>query len=414
MKNTIFANESLARVKLVAFKCVVFFVTLASVMSNSRAEPSNSGGWNLEELRRVPKTFSTEKYTECQVPGVKALLYESVPFRGKPTKVFAYYSAPSGPVPPGGWPAVVLVHGGKGTAYPDFVKVWNSWGYAAISMDRYGKLPPVKDGAMISKELKDRQNVDDGWTEDESSTHRDETWHYHSVAQILLAHSLIRSFPEVNPEKIGVVGASWGGVHASIAAAVDGRFKFAAIVYSAVFEKVETKMEWWDPGKFLSSIRIPTLWVKGTTDANFPSRNWQHAVNLCGGGPVSSLVVGLGHADNGQIYPINRRFADSIIKGGTPLPKVGKIEQSGKLVSASVASVDPIVHAELCYTCDVGSDPKQVWKTLPASMSDGHVSAELPAGTTYFFINVFDAPAVAGQQAWPSSSEYLPAQSGKN
>jgi dienelactone hydrolase len=387
-------------VKLNACKLGIFAAVLATGVLVFLAEPSDPEIWNLEGLQRVPRTFSAGKYTEYQVPGVQMLLYESIPFRGKPTKVFAYYSSPSGPVPPGGWPAVVLVHGGGGTAYADYVKKWNSWGYAAISMDCYGKLP------LLKMKQEKRPNLDDGWTEDKSSSRRDETWHYHSVAQIVLAHSLIRSFPEVNPEKIGVVGASWGGVHASIAAAVDSRFKFAVMVYSSIFDWI-TPQQWWDPGKFIPSIRVPTLWVKGTTDANFPSKCWQRAVNICGGKPFSSLVVGLGHGDNGLLYPINRRFADSIIKDGAHLPKVGKIERRGKLVSVFVASVRPIFKAELCYTCDAAPDTKQVWKALPALIKGNEVSAELPDGATFFFINVFDEPTIAAEQEWPSSSEYL-------
>ncbi|MFA5330279.1 MAG: acetylxylan esterase [Prolixibacteraceae bacterium] len=364
--------------------------------------------WNLDELYRIPNTFSAEKYTEYKVSGVRALLYESVPFGGKPTKVFAYYSAPSGSIPQGGWPAVVLVHGGDGTAYANYVKMWNSWGYAAISMDLYGNLP------LLSVKWKERPHLDGGWTMGENFTNRDESWQFHSIAQIVLAHSLLRSFPEVNPEKTGVVGTSWGGVHASVVAAIDSRFKFAVIVYSSVFETSETKMRWWDPGRFIASIRIPTLWVKGTTDIHFTNRNWQYSVNICGNSPISSLVVGLGHSDNGQIYSLNRRFADQIIKGVEPLPKVGKIERQGKRVSASVISARRIIKAELCYTCDVGPDPRQIWKTLPALFEDGKVSAELPDGVTFYFLNVFDEPVFSGEQEWPVSSEFIPYKSEKN
>lgn len=388
-------------------KLVLFAVTMAAWMSVSLAGESDNI-WNLDELRRTPKTFAAEKYPEFQVPGIRSLLYESVPFRGKPAKVFAYYSAPAGPVPAGGWPAVVLVHGGGGTAYYYYVKIWNSWGYAAISMDLYGKLPLLKDSAMKYVGVPGRPNVEDGWPADKVSATavQNETRHYHAVAQTILAHSLIRSFPEINPEKIGIVGTSWGGVHASIAAAIDGRFKFAAIIYSSVFETAGSRMQWWDSGRFVPSIKIPTLWVKGTGDVNFSSRNWQHAINICGGGPVSSLVVGLGHGDNGQIYAINRRFADSIIKG-TPLPKVGKFESSGKHVKVAVDSASSILKAELCYTCDAGPDVKQTWKTLPAAVDGKQVSAELPDGVTFYFINVYDEPAVAGKPEWPSSSEYV-------
>lgn len=364
-----------------------------------------SGIWNLEELYRVPKTFSTEKYTAFQVSGVNAVLYESVPFLGKPTKVFAYCNVPAGPVPPGGWPAVVLVHGGDGTAYANFVKMWNSWGYAAISMDLYGNLP------LLSVKWKERPHLEEGWAMGENFTNRDESWQYHSIAQIVLAHSLIRSLPGVNPEKTGVVGTSWGGVHASIAAALDNRFKFAVVVYSSVFETTVTKMRWWDPGRFIASIKIPTLWVKGTTDIHFTNQNWQYSVNTCGNSPVSSLVVGLGHSDNGQIYAINRRFADHVVKDGQQLPKIGKIECQGKVVSASVTSVRPVLRAELCYTCDSGPDSRQIWKKLPALVENGKVSADLPDGVTYYFLNVFDEPIIAGEQEWPVSSEYVPFKS---
>ena len=355
-------------------KLGILAVTLAAWMSVSLAAQSV---WDIDKLHCAPKVFPAEQYKEFQVSGIRSLLYEGVPFRGKPTKVFAYYSTPPGPVPAGGWPAVVLVHGGGGTAYYYYVKIWNSWGYAAISMDLYGKLPRLKDSAMKYVGAPGRPNVEDGWPADKASAAvQNETRHYHAVAQTILAHSLIRSFPEINPEKIGIVGTSWGGVHASIAAAIDGRFKFAAIIYSSVFETVESRMQWWDSGRFVPSIKIPTLWVKGTGDANFSSRNWQHEINICGGGPVSSLVVGLGHGDNGQIYSINCRFADSIIKGAPPLPKVGKIESSGKQVKVAVDSASPILKAELCYTCDVGPDVKQTWKTLPAAVDGKQVSAE--------------------------------------
>jgi dienelactone hydrolase len=380
--------------------CIV--ASFLSFSQEKRDTIAGTGIWNLDELYRVPITFSAEKYSAYQVPGVNALLYESVPFLGKPTKVFAYYSLPSGPVPPGGWPAVVLVHGGGGTAFADFVKIWNSWGYAAISMDLYGNLP------HLSVKWEERPHLDGGWTMGENFTNRDESWQYHSIAQIVLAHSLIRSLPGVNPEKTGVVGASWGGVHASIAAAIDSRFKFGVIIYSSVFETSEAKMRWWDPGRFIASIRIPTLWVKGTTDIHFTNQNWQYSVNICGNSPVSSLVVGLKHGEKGQIYSINRRFADHVVKDGEPLPAIGKTECHGKLVSASVNAARPILKAELCYTCDTGPDPRQIWKTLPALFKDGKVSAELPDGVTFYFLNVFDGPIFNGEQEWPVSSEYVP------
>ena len=107
----------------------------------------------------------------------------------------------------GGWPAVVLVHGGGGTAFAQYVKWWNQHGYAAIAMDLEGHLPDQ------TKQTQDRPAVgrpgpsqDKMW--DDIDKPVDEQWFYHCIAQVVLAHSLIRSFPEVNPEKTGIVGIS--------------------------------------------------------------------------------------------------------------------------------------------------------------------------------------------------------------
>ena len=42
--------------------------------------------WNLKELSRPPQVWQAQT-TE---PGVRALYYQSVPWKGKPTRVFAY------------------------------------------------------------------------------------------------------------------------------------------------------------------------------------------------------------------------------------------------------------------------------------------------------------------------------------
>jgi hypothetical protein len=59
----------------------------------------------------------------------------------------------------------------------------------------------------------------------------EQQWYYHAVAQVVLAHSLIRSFPEVNVDKIGITGISWGGTLTSTVMGVDNRFKFVIPVH---------------------------------------------------------------------------------------------------------------------------------------------------------------------------------------
>jgi hypothetical protein len=46
----------------------------------------------------------------------REVYYPGEPYRGKPTRVFAYYAKPTTGTGP--FPAVLLVHGGGGKAFP--------------------------------------------------------------------------------------------------------------------------------------------------------------------------------------------------------------------------------------------------------------------------------------------------------
>src|SRR5262249_45120269 len=142
-------------------------------------------------------------------PGERgAIFFDSLPYRGKPTRVFAWYGAPE--KRPGKVPGIVLVHGGGGTAYKEWVQKWNEHGFAAISIAVEGQTDEPdpktrwKRHAWAGPER-------DGIYADTSQPLADQ-WMYHAVADTVLANSLICSFPEVDPDKVGLMGTSWGGV----------------------------------------------------------------------------------------------------------------------------------------------------------------------------------------------------------
>ena len=69
--------------------------------------------WDLAVLRKTPATYPAPP--ELERPGLRALFYDGLTYKGKPTKVFAWLGVP--PHPPGARvPGVVLIHGGGGTA----------------------------------------------------------------------------------------------------------------------------------------------------------------------------------------------------------------------------------------------------------------------------------------------------------
>jgi cephalosporin-C deacetylase-like acetyl esterase len=155
--------------------------------------------WDMRSLSKAPVMHEAM----TNEPGVRAFFYDSVPLKGKPTRVFAYYGAPAGSK----LPAMVLVHGGGGTAFAEWVRMWNRRGYAAIAMDTVGTVPEKAEDSKRWAPLRKRHEFSGppGWGDfenvDEPLT---DQWSYHAVAAAILANSLIRSFPEVDPKRVGI------------------------------------------------------------------------------------------------------------------------------------------------------------------------------------------------------------------
>jgi len=338
---------------------------------------------------------------------VTAVFYEGVPYRGKPTRVFAWYGIPK--LPAGQkCPAVVLVHGGGGTAFADWVRLWVGRGYAAIAMDTCGCVPKGKYG--------DWQRHDAGgpagWGGfDQVDAPTTDQWTYQAVADIVLAHSLIRSFPEVDPKRTGITGISWGGYLTCITAGVDPRFQFAVPVYGCGFlgedsawldvfhqmgpEKATKWLGLWDPSVYLPRITMPMLWVTGTNDFAYPMDSLQKSYRLPATPRTLSLRVRMphGHGGPGENPEEIHAFAESILNRKAPLPAITGQGRDEKDVWVSFTAKAPIAKAELTYTQDTGKWQDRKWETVPAQIDStrGQVTATLPEGTTVYYVNLVDS-----------------------
>jgi dienelactone hydrolase len=363
--------------------------------------------WNLAKLYKAPTFRET---TKAQKPGVKGLLYSSLPYAGKPVEVFAYYSAPKGEKPASGWPAVVCVHGGGGTAFDAWVKKWNDHGYAAISMDLEGhypinkeKAPGEKRAGRVSTEKPGPSRV--GVFGDFAKP-VDQQWYYHAVAQVILAHSLIRSLPEVDANRTGVTGISWGGNLTSTVMGVDDRFKFAVPVYGCGFlpdsdghqgrsikpgkhrENMETN---YDGSAYFKNVTYPTLWVNGTNDRHFAMPATQKSSRAVQGPSTLRFQHGMKHGHGPGWAPKEiYAFADSVVKGGKPLPKVGKPTLDAGKVTCALAGNDESKKVELFYTKDSSIWPDREWKSIPATDGGKTISAEIPNDATAVFFAITD------------------------
>lgn len=380
-------------------------VWLATSLPNGHAAPLPAADfkgpmWDFNALAQPPKTYPAEDLTS---DGVKAIFYGGLPFKGQPTRVFAWLGVPK--VEPGRKvPGMVLVHGGGGTAFADWVRLWTARGYAAIAMDTCGAVPKGSYGKWQRHE----HGGPPGWGGwDQIEWPRADQWTYHAVADAILAHSLLRSLPEVDAQRIGLTGISWGGYLTCIIAGVDSRFLFAAPVYGCGFtdehnfagsvkklgpENGERWMRWWDPKMYLGQAKMPILWVTGSNDFAYTPNALQKSYRLAPGPRTLCVRLRMPHGHNGPGEKPKeiQVFAESLVNGGVPLPQITGQGRTGAQVWATFSGKSPIVKADLNYTLDTGNWKDRKWESLPAEMKDGKITAILPEGTKVYYFNLTD------------------------
>jgi len=362
--------------------------------------PTNSLPWDLRALETAPKWTALER---PKLDGVRALTFDGLPFRGQPTRVFALLGVP--PVPAGERvPAMVLVHGGGGTAFEEWVRLWVGRGYAAIAMDTCGQIPVGTYGHWF----RDAQGGPPGWGGfDQMEQPREDQWTCHAVADVILAHSLIRSLPEVDAERTGVTGISWGGYLTCIVAGVDPRFKLAVPVYGCGFYRdtafanslgqlaAEAADRWlatWDPSVYLPGATMPMLWVNGSNDFAYPLGAMQRSYRLPAGPRTLCVRLRMPHAHGGagENPEEIRVFADALLRTGSPLPRVTGAGRDGATAWATYVSAVPVVKAELNFTRDTGRWQDRQWEASPAACADGRVTAPLPENPHAWYFNLYD------------------------
>ncbi len=376
-----------------------------SLSSGSEAASATPGvHLDLEALSKPPAVFPAEGIS---AEGVKPFFFEGVPYQGQPTRVFAYYGVPKS-VEGQKLPAMVLIHGGGGTAFDRWVKVWNERGYAAIAMDTCGCVPVGTYGNWKRHEHGGPPGWDASFGQLDAPV--EDQWTYHAVSAVALAHSLIRSYPEIDADRIGVTGISWGGYLTSVVAGVDSRFKLAVPVYGCGFlgdnsawlnsfeklgpEKAQLWLKQWDPSSYLGQAKMPILWVNGTNDFAYPMDSWQKSYRL----PMSERTLCLrirmphGHGPAGENPEEVHVFANQILRGEKPLPKITEQGHSADEAWATFPSEALITKAELCFTRATGKWQDREWDQIPAEIDSktNRVTAKIPADAKVFYMNLFD------------------------
>jgi len=339
--------------------------------------------WNMQALRRPPRVTWVDR-----AGPLRKLYYEGEPKNGQPTRIFAWCAFPEQAA--GKSPGIVLLHGGGGTAFAEWARLWAQRGYVALAMDLAGKGP-------------DRQPLADGGPDqtDEAKLPArpvplTEAWSYHAVAAAIRAGSVLASLPEVDAERLAITGISWGGYLTCIVAGLDERFKAAVPVYgcgylyedSAWLARLaameprwrQTWIEQFDPSRHVGRAAMPMLFVNGTNDFAYPLGSYRKTYRRVANRTICVTVnMPHGHAEGWAPQEI-ALFVDQQVRGGPGLPQLERtprIASDGARVTAGFQGSPP-AKAQLHWALAAGPWQKREWKSRDARIESNAMTAELP------------------------------------
>jgi len=358
----------------------------------------------VDVCAQAPKVHEAEGFKPEGT--VRAIFYDALPWQGKPTRVFAWIGLPARHT--GKVPGIVVVHGGGGTAFKEWVQKWNDQGFAAISIAVEGQTDvnenkakgrptwarhafsgPARDGTFADTKLPLK-----------------EQWMYHALAETMLAHSLLRSLPEVDASKIGVMGISWGGVITSTVIGLDERFAFGIPTYGCghlfdaenhwgrALHDNEGYIKTWDGMNYAERVKMPVLWLSWPQDAHFPLGCQAEHYRKTPGPRMVSLITKMGHSHPaGWNPPDSYAFAKSVVETGKPWGNSPSATTKDGYAIAVFHSAKPITKAVLVSTTDRGFTGARKWVETPAAAASGGggttASAPLPPGTTAWYVNAY-------------------------
>ena len=349
---------------------------------NASAVKVDSLLWDLKKLSDAPAFTWLNA-----ISAVRTLSFDGLIYKGKPTRVFAYYSNPAllrGIKPENEkYPGVILVHGGGGKAFKEWVEKWAADGYAALAVDvsATGGNEDKFEGNGPGQDKKEK-------FEDIALDDLRNMWSYHAVANVILAHSLLLSFPDVDVNKTVVTGISWGGYLTCLAASLDNRFKAAAPVYGCGFYsdcvflgdlkkmKSSDSLKWmksFDPSIYLPYAQPEFLFINGNKDAWFYVNACYKTYSLIK--PAQRTITiypDMKHShEDGWAPEEIKCFFESVLNRGFRLMKVGNVVVQDSLLTVPFQSNISVSSASFYYSNDQNtSNTKREWKEMKATVDN--------------------------------------------
>lgn len=379
-----------------------------NVLYQTEGEKKTDGIFNTDELFSVRPTTKKADIEYGALTGLSAFKFESVAYEKEnlsSTWVFAVMGLPNEakfPKPQNGYPAVVLVHGGGGQVYTEWIQWWNARGYAAIAFDTYGN--ELDEMGIRVKNEEGGPGSTDGPLADKSEDYKN-SWVYHNVINIIYCNNILRNRDEIDEERICATGISWGSVLCEIASGVDNRFACFAPVYGSGFiaddanwqkeagkyggsafdnGNVETWEKYFDPLSYISYCYKPILFVSGIDDPCFSTVARAKTYSLAKGQTFYAQHYNLGHGHVWYKTPEIYYFFNHVLYGA----EYGIVNHRSDIDEEVFETAEnSYSSARIIYTRSVDENSHDwIWESMEVGGEKGEIRFSVPDGITAFFV----------------------------
>ena len=224
---------------------------------------------------------------------------------------------------------------------------------------------------------------------------------YHGAVALLRAVSFLETRTEVDKERIGMAGSSWGGFYTTLMAGLDPRLKAATCMFGC--GSLELGNNWWDtqgpdtkrdaafrkrwaqtldPALRLSKSKTPIAWFTGTNDTFYwlPSVMDSHA--RAAGPKHLTLLANYNHALTPIIDDQVFAWLDVHLKGAPAFLTVNPVAITKDKASWSFEGPRKAVAARILVSYgEPGNWVSRQWLEVPAEIKGQACTGLLPAAS---------------------------------
>jgi dienelactone hydrolase len=356
--------------------------------------------FDLKAILAPPLQARVLKQSEKDGIVTEEVMFHAENDGGKNVEIFAIFSYPKNAKK---LPAYIWNQGGLGQASAHPTEFGAKRGYATLCIDfpmpgyRSTGGYPIVSGLEVGDDPKKAPI-------------------YHGAVALLRAVSFLESRPEVDKNKIGMAGSSWGGFYTTLMVGIDPRLKAGSSLFGC--GRLDLGNLWWDgqgwdskrdqayrerwrttldPGWRLAGKKTPMAWFTGTNDVFYWLPSVMASHEAAAGPKHLGLVPNWSHALTPELDEQVFAWLDVHLKGAagfTAVSPLTETEKGDKLEARwKFSGPRKVVRAELFLSHgDAGNWRRRHWRTIPGEIHGDTCTVRLPRGGFPYFIcgNVID------------------------